>query len=140
MGILFAERDHPLPDLKAFGLAATDAPTVQPVIVMLIDAEQRPARRSLKLLTDQATALKEKHVAVLILQAGSIADDAYAAWLQEAALPFPIARLKDSSGKGRFEWGARSLPWLILADKAHRVVAEGFPIEELDAIVSKLTN
>jgi hypothetical protein len=25
------------------------------------------------------------------------------------------------------------LPWLILTDKAHRVTAEGFPLEELDA-------
>jgi hypothetical protein len=58
--------------------------------------------------------------------------------LQEGAPPFPIARLKDSSGKGRFDWGARSLPWLILADKSHRVVAEGFPIEELDAKLNDL--
>jgi hypothetical protein len=122
-----------LPDLSALGLTSTDAPTNHPVIVLLIDAEQRPSRRSLKLLTDQAAALKEKHVAVIILQAGSMADAAYADWLQEAALPFPIARLKDTSAKGRFDWGARSLPWLILADKSHRVAAEGFPIEELDA-------
>ena len=130
---------HTLPDLTALDLSATDAPSGQPVIVLLIDAEQRPSRRSLKLLTDQAATLNEKHVAVLILQTGSMADAAYAAWLQEAALPFPIARLKDTSAKGRFEWGARSLPWLILADKSRRVVAEGVPIEELDAKVKELT-
>ena len=116
-----------LPDLTTLDLAVTDAPADEPLITLLIDAEQRPSRRSLKLLTDQAAALKEKHVAVIILQAGSMTDAAYAAWLQEAALPFPIARLKGAAEKGRFEWGARSLPWLILADKTIVSLAEGSP-------------
>jgi hypothetical protein len=122
-----------LPDLTAMGLTAADVPAGQPVIVLLLDAEQRPSRHALELLTDRAAALREKHAAVVILQTSSMADAAYATWLQEAALPFPIARMKDTPEKGRFEWGARSLPWLILADKNHRVVAEGFPVEELDA-------
>jgi len=36
---------------------------------------------------------------------------------------------------GRHQGG---LPWLILADKNHQVVAEGFPIEELDAKLKEL--
>jgi hypothetical protein len=33
---------------------------------------------------------------------------------------------------------AESLPWLILADRAHRVSAEGFSIDELDARLAAL--
>ncbi len=128
----------PLPDPAALGLTAGDIPASNPVVVLMIDAEQRPSRRTLKLLTAQADALKKNHVAVIILQAGPMTDAAYAAWLQEAALPFPIARLKDPSEKARFAWGAASLPWLILADKNHRVVAEGFSVEELDAKLNEL--
>ncbi len=71
---------------------STRKPVVSPVrnpqderreLVLLIDAEQRPSRRSLQMLTEQAAALKEKRVAVIILQATSMADTAYAAWLQE---------------------------------------------------------
>jgi len=127
-----------LPDLGALGLAAADAPAGQPVIVLLIDAEQRSSRRALKVLTDQAGALKEKGVAVIILQAGPMADAAYAAWLQEAAFPFPIARLKDTSERGLSAWGATSLPWLLLAVQSHRVAAVGFPIEELEAKLKEL--
>ena len=122
-----------LRSLDALGLTIADTPRDLPLLVLLIDAEQRPSRRSLTVLTDEAAALKQKHVAVIILQAGSMTDTAYASWLQETTLPFPIARVEDISGKGLFVWGARSLPWLILADKGHRVVAEGFPIEDLDA-------
>jgi hypothetical protein len=126
-----------LPDLTALGLAVSNAPAGQPVIVLLIDADQRPSRRTLKMVTDQAAALKEKHVSVVILQATSMTDAAYASWLTESALPFPVARLKDTSEKSRVDWGARSLPWLILADKTHHVAADGFPIEELEAKVKE---
>jgi hypothetical protein len=127
-----------LPDLTALGLKATAAAAGQPVLVLLIDAEQRPSRRTIEMLTGQAGALKGKHAAVLILQAGSMTDSDYATWLKEAALPFPVARLKVASGMGLFAWGARSLPWLILADSSHRVVADGFPVEELEAKLKEL--
>ena len=32
----------------------------------------------------------------------------------------------------RFNWGVKSLPWLILTDKNHIVTAEGFNIAELN--------
>ncbi len=34
--------------------------------------------------------------------------------------------------------GSHALPWLILADASHRVVAEGFSLDELDAQMRKL--
>jgi hypothetical protein len=67
-----------------------------------------------------------------------MADDAFAAWKQEAALPFPVARFKDDPDKTRAAWGATALPWPILTDKSHRVAAEGFPLEELDAKLKDL--
>jgi hypothetical protein len=127
-----------LPDLTGLGVKATDVPADNPAVVLLIDAEQRSSRRALKVLTDQAGALKEQRVAVIILQGGPMDDAAYAAWLQEAALPFPIARLKDTSERGLSAWGATSLPWLLLAVQSHRVAAAGFLIEELEAKLKKL--
>jgi len=41
--------------------------------------------------------------------------------------------LKGDAEKARAAWGASALPWLILTDKAHRVTAEGFPLEDLEA-------
>jgi hypothetical protein len=32
----------------------------------------------------------------------------------------------------RYAWGIQSLPWLILTDKKHTVVAEGFSLDDLD--------
>jgi hypothetical protein len=67
-----------------------------------------------------------------------MADDAFKAWKQDAALPFPVGCLKGESEKARATWGAGALPWLVLTDKAHRVTAEGFSLEELDAKLKTL--
>jgi len=128
-------KGRPLPDLAPLGLTPADAPADQLLLAVLIDAEQRPSRRALRLLGEQAASLKEKGVAVVVVQTGSMADDAFKAWKQEAALPFPVGCLKGDAEKSRASWGAGALPWLILTDKAHRVTAEGFDLDELDAKV-----
>jgi protocatechuate 3,4-dioxygenase beta subunit len=123
----------PLPDLASLGLTPADALADQALLAVLIDAEQRPSRRALRLLGEQAAALKEKGVAVVVVHMGSMADDAFKAWKQEAALSFPVGCLKGDAEKARASWGAGALPWLILTDKAHRVTAEGFDLDDLDA-------
>ena len=123
----------PLPDLAPLGLTPADAPADQALLAVLIDAEQRPSRRALRLLGEQAAALKEKGVVVVAVHMGSMADDAFKAWKQEAALSFPVGCLKGDAEKARASWGAGALPWLILTDKAHRVTAEGFDLDDLDA-------
>jgi hypothetical protein len=69
---------------------------------------------------------------------GTMAEDDFKAWKQQAALPFPIGCLKGDTEKARASWGASALPWLILTDKSHRVTAEGFTLEELDAKLKDL--
>jgi hypothetical protein len=48
--------------------------------------------------------------------------------------------IEDDSEKTRFNWGVKSLPWLILTDKKQAVRAEGFPITELDWKIGELEN
>jgi uncharacterized GH25 family protein len=126
-------KGKPLPDLAPLGLTPEQAPADQPLLAVLIDAEQRPSRRALRLLGEQAAAIKEKGVAVIVIHNGTMTEDDFKAWKQEAALAFPVGCFKGDAEKGRSAWGASALPWLILTDKAHRVTAEGFPLEELDA-------
>ena len=83
-------KGRPLPDLAPLGLTPAEAPADQPLLVVMIDAEQRPSRRALRLLGEQAVALKERGVAVVVVHTGSLTDDAFKAWKEEAALPFPV--------------------------------------------------
>ena len=124
-------KGKPLPDIIGLGLKSADAPASQPLLVLLVDAEQRPSRRALTLLSDQAASLKARNLPVIVVEAGGMAEDALAAWKAEAALPFPVGSLKGNAERSRAAWGASALPWLILADKNHRVVAEGFGVEDV---------
>jgi hypothetical protein len=121
----------PLPDLASSGLASSDYPSGRPLLVILIDAEQRPSRRALALLAGQGAALKQKGIAVVVLQAAPMDDGAFRAWKKDAALPFPVGRFSGEIDKTRVAWGAVALPWIILADKSHRVAAQALQPEEV---------
>jgi hypothetical protein len=133
-------KGKPLPDLSSLGVTPADAPADQPLLVVLIDAEQRPSRRALRLLGEQAAAIKDKGIAVMVVQTGTMGEEGFKTWKQEAALPFPMVSLKGDAEKARASWGAAALPWLILTDKAHVVIAEGFTMEELDARIQDAGN
>jgi hypothetical protein len=133
-------KGKPLPDLAPLGLMPADAPADQPLLAVLVDAEQRPSRRALRLLGEQAAAIKEKGVVVIVVHTGTMTDEDFKSWKQEAALPFPIVSLKGDAEKARTSWGAGALPWLILTDKAHRVTAEGFTVEELEGKIKDAGN
>jgi hypothetical protein len=50
-----------------------------------------------------------------------------------------IATIEANEEKTSFNWGVKSLPWLILTDRNHIVNAEGFDLVELDEKI-RMTN
>ena len=128
----------PLPDLALSGVASADYPTGRPLLVILIDAEQRPSRRALALLVEQNASLKQRGVAVVVLQAAAMDTNAFGAWKKAAALPYPVGRFSGDADKTRAVWGAVALPWIILTDKTHRVSAQGLQPEEVASKVDAL--
>lgn len=131
-------KGNPLPDLTTVNLAANAAPAGQPVVLCLFDAGQRPSRHVVNLLEQQAAALRAKNVSVLGVQATVISDEDFNAWKGASPVSFPVGRATEKSDKTRWVSGVTALPWLILADASHRVVAEGFSLDELDAQIQKL--
>jgi hypothetical protein len=127
-----------LPDLTVLNLAADTAPAGQPVLLCLFDASQRPCRHVVHLLDQQAAALRQKNVSVLGIQAAVINDETFNEWKSTGGVSFPVVRLTETSGKSKWVSEVSSLPWLILADASHRVVAEGFSLDELDAQMRQL--
>jgi protocatechuate 3,4-dioxygenase beta subunit/5-hydroxyisourate hydrolase-like protein (transthyretin family) len=129
----------PLPDLTTVNLAADAAPAGKLVLLCLFDAGQRPSRHVVNLLEQQAAALQQKNVAVLGVQAAVTSDDVFSAWKAASPVSFPVGRVTEKSAKTRWAMNVSALPWLILTDASHRVVAEGFSLDELDAQLQKLT-
>jgi hypothetical protein len=60
--------------------------------------------------------------------------------IKENGVTFPVGVIEGDSEKSRFNWGVKSLPWLILTDKNHIVQAEGFALDELNEKIKDFEN
>ncbi len=122
-----------LPDLTAVGLPADCSPAGKRLLLCLFDLEQRPSRRFTRLLAEQHGTLREKGITVLGLQAAIASADVLKEWKEASSPPFPVGQITEKNDKTKWACDVDSMPWLILTDPEHRVVAEGFAFEDLDA-------
>src|SRR5208282_4510517 len=127
-----------LPDLATVNLASDAAPASKPVLLCLFDAGQRPSRHVVHQLDEQAAALRQQGVTVLGVQAAVTSDETFNEWKSASPVSFPLGRVTEKSEKTKWALAVPALPWLILADADHRVIAEGFALDELDAQIQKL--
>jgi hypothetical protein len=131
-------KGSPLPDLTVVNLAADATPAGQPVLLCLFDAGQRPSRHVVHQLDEQAAALRQQGVTVLGVQAAVTSDETFNGWKSASPVSFPLGRVAEKSEKSKWASAVPALPWLILTDADHRVIAEGFALDELDAQIKKL--
>jgi hypothetical protein len=52
--------------------------------------------------------------------------------IKENGINFPIGMIEDDEEQTRYNWGVKSLPWLILTDTKHVVLDEGFALGNLE--------
>ena len=127
-----------LPDLSGAGFPNDAITAGKPVLLCLFDLEQRPSRRCLRLLAEKHEALRQQGVTILAVHTSATTDEAFKSWKEANPLPFPMGYVRDKSEKNRWLTGASSLPWLILTEASHRVTAEGFALDDLDATLKTL--
>jgi len=127
-------KGKPLPDLASVGLAGDAAPAGQPLLLCLLDAEQRPSRHVARQLAQRHDALKQKGVSVAVIQVRtSTSAETFQEWTNSTPMPFPVASVEKNSPANKWATSVTALPWLILRDTQGTVAAEGFPLDELDA-------
>jgi hypothetical protein len=132
-------RGKPLPDLTALELDADAATADKPVLLCLFDVEQRSSRRFVQLLQEKLDVLKERGVTVLGAQAASIDAATLKEWKDANPLPFAVGYVGQKPEKARWASELDSLPWMILTDAQHQVLAEGFPLDELETKIKAVT-
>lgn len=118
----------PLPDHAAW---SKDLVEGKSVLLCLVDIEQRPSRRCLGQLVKQAQALASKGVTLVVVQVSKVDLTPHAAFLRAGHVDMPIRMMEQDFETWKLEWGVKGLPWLILTDKAHVIVAEGVSAEEV---------
>jgi hypothetical protein len=120
-----------LPDLKELGLNPTLA-SDRPILMCLVDMEQRPCRQCLSELAKKKETLSASHIDVVIARTSVVDLKQYEDWLKTIGISDPIHGVAPDFESKRLRWGVRALPWLILTDKNRVVRAEGFAIDDLD--------
>ncbi len=108
------------------------------VLVCVWDYQQRPSRFAVRELARKAELLADKGVAVVVLQGEPVDKAAVEGWLKESKIAFKLDMIAADAEKTRRELGVQGLPWMILTDKAHQVVAEGFGVEGVEAALEKV--
>ena len=131
-------KGNPLPQLTGVNLADDATPAGQPVLLCLFDAGQRSSRHAVHQLEEQAGALRQQGVTVLGVQSALTDGVIFNDWKSANPVSFPLGRVTDKTEKSKWASDVPALPWLILTDAHHQVIAEGFALDELDAQIKKL--
>jgi len=127
----------PLPSLAGLGIdLPPEAYKGKLILLCFFDLGQRPSRNTVLQLAKR-TDLKDKGLAVVMVQVSKTEEAGFQEWVRQNAIPFPVGRVLGDENKVRSAWGVRSLPWLILADAARFVRAEGFSLDELDSTLAR---
>lgn len=123
-----------LPDLAQFNVKLEpDAIKNKMLLICFWDMNQRPSRNAIQTLNKRAQTLLEKNdVYMTFIHAGPVEEQAFVSWLKENEIQHPVGVSRSGLPELGYIWGVKSLPWLILTDKQHKVIAEGFGISDLD--------
>jgi len=123
----------PLPKWDQFGIDLDPAElTGKRILVCFFDMNQRPSRNCINQLAKRNQELIKKELRVVAIQSSEVDEQAFDEWVKQNKIPFPVGTIEGNVEKTRFNWGVRALPWLILTNKEHLVLAEGFGVEEID--------
>ena len=109
------------------------------ILLCFWDMNQRPSRHCVMELTKRAEELKEKGIAIVLVQASKVDKEQLDNWVKKNHISFPIGMVEGDAEEVRFNWGVKSLPWLILTDAEHIIRAEGFALNELDGRLKQLS-
>ena len=110
------------------------------LLVCFFDYQQKPSRNCILQLSKRAQELRAKEIVIVAIQASKVEQVKLDEWIKENNIPFPVGIIEADSENIRYNWGVKSLPWLILTDKQHIVTSEGFSINEFDNKLKEITN
>jgi Leucine-rich repeat (LRR) protein len=121
----------PIPDLNKID-ADFDLPKGKIALICFWDMNQRPSRNCINQLAQRTEQLQQKNINIITVQAAKVDRNSLDEWLKENNIPFATGIIHNNEKQIRLKWGIQSLPWLILTNKEHVVIAEGFSLDELE--------
>ncbi|OHB62720.1 MAG: hypothetical protein A2168_05825 [Planctomycetes bacterium RBG_13_50_24] len=129
-----------LPSFEKFNLSESVSIKGGPILLCFLDLEQRPSRHLVNELKNHSEILRSNSIEVLLIQSSVMSAEILSQWQGKLGSSFKIATMTGDLHATRWSWGIEALPWLILTDREHVVVAEGFGLDELDEKIKEVRN
>ena len=130
-----------LPDLAQFNLNPNHAQAKNKMILICFwDMNQRPSRNAIQTMNKKASSLMDNGLYMVFIHTGPVAKQTLVPWLNQNEIQSLVGVSNESLPELGNTWGVQSLPWLILTDKNHVVVAEGFALNELNEKIRNAEN
>lgn len=114
------------------GIKVPEEVTGKACLVCFWDFSQRPSRHGVNELIKQQEKLAEKKVSVALIHSTAMSAEAEE-WIGSKATACHIGEIQAEPETLCKTWGVQGMPWLILTDGEGTVIAEGFPVDELEA-------
>ncbi|MHC4260352.1 MAG: hypothetical protein ACYSTF_08085 [Planctomycetota bacterium] len=123
-----------LPDLNHFDLKLDpDWAKDKMVLLYCWEIGEPNSEQWARSLIRRQESLAEKGVAVIFVEACGATRAKLKLWAQKNKVGFPVGSFRERDVKPlRQNWVIEKLPWLVLTDKEHVVIAEGFALSQLD--------
>jgi protocatechuate 3,4-dioxygenase beta subunit len=102
------------------------------LLICFFDYAQRPARHCILQLNGRLAQLKEQGLEIIAVQTTKTSENELDKWIKKMNVSIPVGIVTGDINDVRFNWNVQSMPWLILTDRQHNVIAEGFGIDELN--------
>ena len=126
-----------LPEMDNLGINLTQLNIENKImLICFFDYQQRPSRNCIMQIARQSEQLKEQGIQIVTIQVSKIDIKSLNEWAKDNNINFPVGMIQTDEKKTKISWGVQSLPWLILTDKNHVVITEGFALNELNDKIS----
>ena len=102
------------------------------ILLCFCDMRQPASQRCVLALRERARSLSDNGVIPALLQCSTGSIDRVNAWMQKNEIEFPTGRMQERLEQVLRAWRVEELPWLVLTDTDHVVIAEGFALAELN--------
>jgi len=124
--------DCSLQDLNQFKIFLdSDQLRGKPLLFCIWDMQQRSSRAFIKELAGRSKSLQRQGLAIVGIQASNLNESVLKEWITINDIPFQIIISETNEQHTQLSCAAKSLPWLILTDRKHVVIAEGFSVSEI---------
>jgi len=127
---------EPLPTWENFQLGpAQEKLKGKRILLCFWDMNQPESKYYLTRLAAQAQKLEQMGVNVITVQSSTVDDSALNEWIIKNKIPFTVGMIEKDVEETKFNWGIQTSPWLIITDPQHKVLVEGFGLEQLDHLL-----